>query len=925
MVIKARSPIGDSFTQNPFVQQHLATPETAHLEIRGHEDVVQERLSTMAEVAQTVEFDPEAAQHTIVFGEWGHGKTHLLNKMNATLSEPALSHRVLSLQIFPLGGGPDALLQAIGFVAGLHGIHKVDALVEALVAKAGGRHVFLLIDEAQMIQGSGLNDGETDQYFKLLQTMLLRTRERLINLHFVHCFSMTLSEQVRRLAAMPIIREMSRYRIDLNSLDEEQQRLLLTDRMSLRRVNSIEADELRKLILPGVNRLVNYLTGGTPRHVLDLAAEIYERADRLKRPALDEVAAYEALKEFRRHDKPDLPFIDEERLDQLLKRMENGNTTEKSMARFIGDFRAALVGSMEPIENVELAAYSLTLGKARREVPTLNNISVLESDDDGSLYLSSAMRAELGLVRQNSIKDRDLKALQWDLILRPEDRLPRIREGLTRILKTQSKSVLETLRGRQDGLDAVVLEWTTEQSGRIRLLLALYKGDEVPKTMLEQIAQRIHDDQCDLAVLVAETERAVSDTTGSYADVLAAQKSNPQRTQLKMRLLIRNGSNSLSNHFSEQFFVALHRIGELKNPAEVYEYKELYEPLLEELGLDELVEEALRDSIYLPSREERSILDFMYANRERTYLKKDIREGVQASDAHLERLCSGRYLTYQGRSYRPPANLMDVPLFQVVIAELREGPKKLDSLQSSLRKKRIVRRGDDDTSAWDWVLDRLKREGMVRQEDERFTFIDVERQRKDLCKKIEKEATSFSKALAELKVVALNETDYADEVVKVETMGKRGKQADISPADQEELVEEIRVKTRALEDRRLERLEELRERVETLRPQMDAALASLAWPYAQYVDPLSGPRTKLNESWEAFERSHVTQPDSRRATESHIELGKLLQMVTDLYAPPRPGEVVLIDGTPDPRAKARLVALVAHRARVKGTVELRRS
>ncbi len=73
------------FKHNPFENQVAAGASTAQFPLRGHEDALEVLLRQVSSAIDYSDY-PGTAQHTIVFGEWGHGKSHVLRTLESRIN-----------------------------------------------------------------------------------------------------------------------------------------------------------------------------------------------------------------------------------------------------------------------------------------------------------------------------------------------------------------------------------------------------------------------------------------------------------------------------------------------------------------------------------------------------------------------------------------------------------------------------------------------------------------------------------------------------------------------------------------------------------------------------------------------------------------------------------------------------------------------
>jgi chromosomal replication initiation ATPase DnaA len=147
--------IRDFFHGNPFQNLVIASHDTASFQLRGHEDQFLETWEDIQKTIRQNEYNPELARHTIVFGEWGHGKTHFLriidNRINTQLKGQALA-----IYYEPTTVEATEVLQEIAQKVDFQ-LGSLENFVSYLRQDNFPQHIFLLIDESQSLVGEDVH------------------------------------------------------------------------------------------------------------------------------------------------------------------------------------------------------------------------------------------------------------------------------------------------------------------------------------------------------------------------------------------------------------------------------------------------------------------------------------------------------------------------------------------------------------------------------------------------------------------------------------------------------------------------------------------------------------------------------------------------------------------------------------------------
>jgi len=116
----------DLFNQNPFQNLIVAGKSTADFPLRGHEDLLEEKFREISTAIENPNY-PINAQHTIVFGEWGHGKSHVLRVIEYKINEK-YSSQAKAMFFEPTEIDPQGILQDLCLKLGITASMKVSSL-----------------------------------------------------------------------------------------------------------------------------------------------------------------------------------------------------------------------------------------------------------------------------------------------------------------------------------------------------------------------------------------------------------------------------------------------------------------------------------------------------------------------------------------------------------------------------------------------------------------------------------------------------------------------------------------------------------------------------------------------------------------------------------------------------------------------------
>ncbi len=332
----------DFFQKNPFQNLVIASRDAASFHLRGHEQQFEAALEAIRQAVGDKTYQPEKLRHTIVFGEWGHGKTHLLRSIEQKINLD-FSNATRAIYYEPSSSDPDAIISELAAKASLN-CTKAGEFVAGL--QADGRHQFLLIDESQALVGEDIHasyDTEIGRYYQLLGKLLEESNARHVNLHIFHGLSANSAKAIDKMRAIPTILKLAKNVFTLNSLTEEDQWHMVEDHVKAM-LKDVANSETEDIISKSVNRTVNRLTGGNPRWALMLMHDIYLYAVDSNRDKIDERTCFEALRQTPRIDEPSRKYFDPFLIDELLERLRNGQVHEERIAALLAATWPSLLG-----------------------------------------------------------------------------------------------------------------------------------------------------------------------------------------------------------------------------------------------------------------------------------------------------------------------------------------------------------------------------------------------------------------------------------------------------------------------------------------------------------------------------------------------------------------------------------------------------
>jgi hypothetical protein len=728
--------IQDLFQKNPFQNLVIASRDAASFNLRGHEQQFEAALEAIRQAVRDTTYQPERLRHTIVFGEWGHGKTHLLRSIELMINRD-LSSAARAIYYEPSSSDPDLVISELAAKAGLD-CTKVSEFVAAL--QADGRHQFLLIDESQALVGENIHgnyDSEIGGYYGLLGKLLEESNARHVNLHIFHGLSANSAKAIDKMRAIPTILKLAKNVFTLNSLSEEDQWHMVRDHV-MATLKGNANQEIENIISKTINRTVNRLTGGNPRWVLMLMHDIYLHAVGAERDNIDERTCYEALRQTIRIDEPSRKYFDPFLIDELLERLRNGQTHEQRIAALLSSAWSSLLGGWSTVSQAQLASHELTAAQARKECPSVRNLRLLEQTPDADFRPTHELLDELKITTWTSIhQERDRERL-LRLSLQPQKMLRQIVGGFESVLRGCNRPPNCEHNFGGMGLDALFFD-----EENLNIGLAIYKGIEVPLELYQASASRLEEGGCAVIVLIEDTlgghdkpSSTFQRFKGSYSGPILVEK----------RFLFINGSDGDEGKFGEDFFVSL-----LDTNIDGTKARALFE----RVRLKSCIERAVSESVYCPTEQERQLILRLLGTGSRFNLSE-----LRALDSSFDWVTMGKlsalsdFIEKSGSKYsrRPLEDIKPIKHLLKTLSEKVEGIP-LAELESQVRHTWILTGTPEATQLFPtWCLTLIENQGLLKRENAIVRFKDIEKDASDLLAACEKLAKEIDKTIQEYKI-----------------------------------------------------------------------------------------------------------------------------------------------------------------------------
>jgi len=736
----------DLFNKNPFQNLIVAGRSTADFRLCGHEDQLEERFREISTAIENPDY-PANAQHTIVFGEWGHGKSHFLHTIEYRINNKFAS-RAKAVFFEPKKTKPEDVLQELCAKLEITASNASEFIEE--VKQKFPQNLFLLIDETQTLVGEKISSIDYDnllmRYWQLLSELQQAAINKLYGLHVFHGLSSNGADAIRRVGEIPAIKMFTRKTFSLKSLDEGAQWEMLCDHIDKAlNDNNIPPDSIIK---SGVNRCLNKLTGGNPRFVLSLMNKIFLRAQSQELDKIDGSICYQTLCDIPRFDASGQNYFDRFSIKEVMEQLKAGKIFERNIADMLQNRIGYILGEWGDIDQSELPDYNLNAANIRQKCDSLKEPIVLFDQIPGQTNFSLSYKF-LFLIRvkiQKTLTGIDDMDLQLDLQLDPERLIPRMITGLQKVMRHnklygQSRP-LETTKPFKIYVTTLGGEHLSES---IKVGFAVYKGDQIPREVFDKIVAEIEADHCTI-IIVIEHVSICHDQPGSSFQAFKGNYSGG--IDLEKRFIFINGTDSSGKEFDEDFFVQL-----VKNDIQENEAKDWYE----RLQIDHRLKKIKECCIYCPDLNEKTLIEELFKNDRSFKIGgiKDLSDNFDwVSKKKLSKL--GLYLDRTGTSYTPIAIEQVGPLKFILGKLQRSETGLIESEIESLISTSYIRTGATAAilAYVKWVLHLLVDRNKVVKVDERFSYKDLNSE----LRQLEEDYNEFRKSVKEL----ISEYDRAE-------------------------------------------------------------------------------------------------------------------------------------------------------------------
>jgi hypothetical protein len=740
----------DLFKKNPFQNLIVAGQSTADFPLRGHEDLLDERFREISTAIENPNY-PNDAQHTIVFGEWGHGKSHVLRTIEYKINNEFAS-RAKAVFFEPTESDPKGVFQELCLKLNVKASNPGDFIEE--VKQNYPRNLFLLIDETQALVGEKISsldyDDHLSNYWQLLSELQHAAISKLYGLHVFHGLSANGADAIRRVGKIPAIKMFTANIFSLKSLDEEAQWQMISDhiRKSLGN-NNIEPSDL---INRGINRCLNELTGGNPRFVLSLMNKIFYKAQCQDLEKIDGTICYQTLCDTPRFDTSGQNFFDRFSINEAIEQLEAGKKFEQKIAEMFQNKIGYILGEWGDIDQVILPDYELNAVVIRRKCDSLKEPIVLFDQLPGQTNFSLSHKF-LQLIRvkiQKALTEIDDKDLLLRLQLWPEKLVPSMLTGIQNIMGyNESPGRLRPLQATIPFSIYVTNLGGAHLSQNIKVGFAVFKGDEIPQDVFDKIVKEIEEDRCTIIIIIEHASTCHDQSGSSFKSFRTNYNGN---IDIDKRFIFINGTDSSGKVFDEDFFVQLVKIDINENEA-----KNWYE----RLQIDQRLKKIEEDCIYCPDLNERTLLEELF-KKNRSF---NIGEMTSLSDnfnwVRRERLAKlGLYLNKTGNSFTSFALEQIAPL-KFILGKLQGVERGLtESEIDSHISTRYIRTGANAAiqEYAKWVLRLLVDHNKVSEVNGLFSYKDLDRELRQLgkdyaqsCQSVKSDISEYERAGIEVR------------------------------------------------------------------------------------------------------------------------------------------------------------------------------
>ena len=727
--------IQNLFHKNPFQNLVIASRDAASFALRGHEDQFDAAIHAIENVVSENTYNRDNLRHTIVFGEWGHGKTHLLRSIELKINQDfAKTARAIFYE--PSTSNLGEVISELGARLDIN-CSNVSEFVDGI--QKDGRHQFLLIDESQSLVGGDIHgnyNAEVGGYYQLLGNLLDEANSRHVNLHIFHGLSANSAKAIEKMRAIKTILDLAKNVFTLNSLSEGDQWHMLEDHVK-KTLKDRAGTNTEDIINRCVNRTVNKLTGGNPRWVMMLMHDIYLYAANANRSKIDERTCYEALRQTARIDEPSRKYFDPFLIDEVLERLNGGQIHEQHIAGLLGANWSSLLGGWSTVSQTQLAANNLTAAQVRKQCPSIRNMRLLEQTEDADFRLSQELIDELKItnlptILENRDRDRLLR-----LSLQPEKMLRNISGGFESVLRgCHSDPKCENNFGG-DKLDALFFDADSpalpDGLRKLRIGLAIYKGIEVPMKFYEASAAKIEQGGCGVMVLIEDALNK-HNSPGSTFQNFKTNYAGP--ILVEKRFIFINGSDGHIDKFGENFFVSL-----LDTNIDGDKARRVFESI----RLKNRIEEVVSESIYCPTQQECDLILRLQGISRGLNLGELKQLDASFDWVNKQRLSAlSNFIENRGSRYSSKP-LQDIAPIKRLLKGLSEKstPTPQAELENQVRHNWILTGTPGSTQQFPgWCITVIENKGLLKREGELVSFRNAEKETSDLklsCENLIKE------------------------------------------------------------------------------------------------------------------------------------------------------------------------------------------
>jgi hypothetical protein len=450
-------PLPRGFHTNPF--GYMANPNQATFKFSpaSVEERVQNYLDRLSDAVRTDVFDYSNRTDALVFGEWGHGKSHVFYRTAHLLEKQHPG--VLCLRLAPETLSPLGILRATlaeasrrrmatsGIQAALDRVRDHDdddmnalpvvATALADLAQPGPHarftHAVILFDEAQTMR--------TD-FQEFLRELTRTFRQREVNLHTMQCHSLASLDAARKIAAKLKDWLDRAQQIHLPSIQANEAHEFFRSRLR----SCTDSDELAETFIPeGVAKTLCDAAGGNPRKMLQLAERVAASLDSVEDARLtgrQVLAAFREMPGARANSR--LYSEGSFRRIYQLAPQEHPNVGA-AVAEFLQAHIESLYGESEPVSVNRITAWRMQrapgisinalLSTLTGKIDDTELLEAAEDEFGATIYrLSHAFRSKLSEAFA-SAGATGRKQKQVDLMFRPAECQQDLVTGLLQILR----------------------------------------------------------------------------------------------------------------------------------------------------------------------------------------------------------------------------------------------------------------------------------------------------------------------------------------------------------------------------------------------------------------------------------------------------------------------------------------------------------